>query len=257
MKILKHARRLCLILSLTLLMGFPAQAADTGTAWSTANLNVRTGPSTDYEKVGLLRPGDAVSVLSAENGWYQISYGEGTAWICAAYTTDSEPAKAPTSVPGIAENLDGVDTYYVDRVNVWLAYVPENIKAAFVNRGWHVYVTRMNLAATFFPQFNSVQGATLYNEGIIYVEDRESATDSVVHEMGHFLDTQCGTPSLSSEFADIYNAEVGTFKAGIPNPGCVRDPMEMFAETFYWLCVNPARCTPRAAEFVSRYIGAI
>lgn len=251
-------KHLALVLGLTFLCSLPVQAESPATVWSTANLNVRTGPSTEYDRVGMLRPSDAVSVVSEENGWYQISYGEGTAWICAAYTQNTEPVvQTPAATPGIAENLDGVDSYYINLVNSHLARVPENIKTAFVNRGWHVCVTRMNLAATFFPQYNSVQGCTDYNAQRIYVEDRESACDSVIHEMGHFLDYQCGMPSLSSEFADIYNEEVNTFKSRIPNSSCVRDPGEFFAETFFWMYTNSGKCTPRAMEFVSRYVNAI
>ena len=259
MRLRKH---MCagLIMALVLTASLPVQAESPAVVWSTANLNVRTGPSTDYEKVGMLRPSDAVSVVSEEGGWYQISYGDGTAWICAAYTQNTEPAAETTStaVPGIAENLDSVSSRYINSVNSYLAYVPENSKAAFVNRGWHVYVTQMNLASTFFPGvYGSVRACTVYGSKAIYVEDRDNACSSIVHEMGHFLDNQCGTPSLSSEFADIYNAEVNTFKAGISNASSVRDPMEFFAETFAQLCMNPGKCTPRAAEFVSRYLGAV
>ena len=184
-----------------------------------------------------------------------------SSYICAKYTSSSAPSETSTttssSVPGIAENLDGVDQYYINRVNSYLAYVPENVKVHFTNNGWHIYVTQMNLASTYFPQYNSVQGCTMYGEARIYIEDRDSAVSSVVHEMGHYIDHVTGYPSLSAEFADIYNAEVATFKAGIPNSSSVRDQMEFFAETFHYLCLDSSKCTPRAAEFVSRYVNAL
>lgn len=43
---------------------------------------VRSGPSTDYDKVGVLSKGETVSVIgSVSDGWYKISYGEKEAYV--------------------------------------------------------------------------------------------------------------------------------------------------------------------------------
>ena len=48
-------------------------------------LNVRTGPSTSYAKLGQLLSGTYVDPLDSQNGWYKIGYNGGYGWICADY----------------------------------------------------------------------------------------------------------------------------------------------------------------------------
>lgn len=54
-----------------------------------SSLNVRSGPSTDYQAFGVLRKNEAVTVKARENGWLFISFGEEGAqedgWISARY----------------------------------------------------------------------------------------------------------------------------------------------------------------------------
>lgn len=49
-------------------------------------LNVRSGPGTLYKKVGLLRKGSTVNVLSTSNGWCKITYnGNNSGYVSAKY----------------------------------------------------------------------------------------------------------------------------------------------------------------------------
>lgn len=229
--------------------------------YSTTNLNVRTGPSTDYNKVGLLHYGDAVEVTGeCDNGWNRILYNGNEAFVCSKYVTDNLSIQQPTSltnsVPGFCESK-GASQSWVDKVNRELAYVPENIKQHFVNSGWHIYITTENIAQTYFNGiYNSVRGATF--PGTIVIETRNIAVSTAVcHEFGHYLDYTLGFPSSSAEFSDIYNEEVSTFKSRIPNSSCVSSPAEFFAETFYYICKDPSKCTPQAAEFVRYRMGLL
>ena len=62
-----------------------ARPIGTGTV-NTACLNVRSGAGTGYSRVGYLYSGNSVSILKdCGNGWYQISYGSGSAYVCAEY----------------------------------------------------------------------------------------------------------------------------------------------------------------------------
>lgn len=75
--------------------------SDTGTAAScqvkvtATNLNMRTGPSTSYKKVGYIKPGTYTIVLT-NNGWGKVS--ETSYWICLKYTTtvSSTPSSGST-----------------------------------------------------------------------------------------------------------------------------------------------------------------
>jgi N-acetylmuramoyl-L-alanine amidase len=60
-------------------------------------LNVRSGPSTDTEKLGKLSLGEIVEIQAEVEDWYEISYESNVAYICAEYVRvidliDSEDA---------------------------------------------------------------------------------------------------------------------------------------------------------------------
>ena len=87
------------------------------------SLNVRSGPGTNYERVGSLAPGSTVDIVgrNADSSWWRITYPGGpgdTAWISASYATarhtdgvpvveappaataaPTSPAEAPTETP--------------------------------------------------------------------------------------------------------------------------------------------------------------
>lgn len=58
-------------------------------------VNVRMGPSTDYDKIGGLNKGDQVQVTGiADTGWYQIQYNGTTAYVSANYLMDEASYQA-------------------------------------------------------------------------------------------------------------------------------------------------------------------
>ena len=68
-------------------------------------VNVRKGPTTDYERVGGLNGGQEVSVTGqADTGWYEIAYGEEKAYVSDRYLQDEKPAE---QTPQQAANEQG------------------------------------------------------------------------------------------------------------------------------------------------------
>lgn len=57
-----------------------ASANNTGTVKASA-LNIRSGPGTNYDKLGVLRQGQKVTILENKGGWYRIPSG----WVSANY----------------------------------------------------------------------------------------------------------------------------------------------------------------------------
>ncbi len=54
--------------------------------YATNAVNVRQGPSTDFERVGALKLGQEVKVIGeASTGWYEITYGEEKAYVSNKY----------------------------------------------------------------------------------------------------------------------------------------------------------------------------
>lgn len=70
----------------------------------TAEVNVRAGPGTTYESLGLLGSSEAVQInLQSDDGqWYRILYPDapdGYGWVSAKYVTLSEPTSFFATVP--------------------------------------------------------------------------------------------------------------------------------------------------------------
>lgn len=64
----------------------PSDMSDLTSLFNTAKikvsaLNVRTGPSTDYEKIGTVTKGQEFTIIEEQNGWYRIGFNGRDAWI--------------------------------------------------------------------------------------------------------------------------------------------------------------------------------
>lgn len=67
-------------------------------------VNVRIGPSTDFERVGALKHGQEVKVVGqASTGWYEIAYGEEMAYVSDKYL-QSEPVPVEQIQQAAANN---------------------------------------------------------------------------------------------------------------------------------------------------------
>lgn len=59
-------------------------------------LNIRTGPGTDYDRVGQLSVGKTAEVLDVLDGWYQIETG----YVCGDYVQEVDAEEAQNSTKG-------------------------------------------------------------------------------------------------------------------------------------------------------------
>ena len=88
---------------------FPKNATVTGT-----DVNVRTGPSTDYQKVGTKTKGDRIVILKEQKGgsymWGQMSDGN---WICMDYVR-YDASKVPSAVAIHVVKKPDKTTYYLN-----------------------------------------------------------------------------------------------------------------------------------------------
>ena len=136
--------------------------------------------------------------------------------------------------------------------------IPQSMLNAFTTEGWRMEVSNENISAKYFGgAYGNVMGVTITEARVIVIQNRESSIQSsIIHEFGHYIDIHFSFPSLSDEFTEIFYAEAPTFKSRIPNSSCVRNEMEFFAHTFYYLMKDPSKCTPRATEFVQRYMNS-
>ncbi len=70
----------------------PAATADYGTVAATTAVNVRLGPTTASDKIGLLEPGSTVTQRGATaGGWTPVVFNGREAWVAAQYLVSTQP----------------------------------------------------------------------------------------------------------------------------------------------------------------------
>ncbi len=71
--------------------------APTEVRYTTANLNMRSGPGTDYSVILVIPKGSSVQVISSSNGWAKITYNGKTGYASTAYLSATGSASPSTS----------------------------------------------------------------------------------------------------------------------------------------------------------------
>lgn len=103
---MKHLQKMIALLVAVLLLTTMTQTAmatesDNGvaftdvseTVYATTSVNVRTGPGTSFEKIGMLNYGDSVQRVGiGKNGWSKVLYRGSTAYIHSDYLSGARPA---------------------------------------------------------------------------------------------------------------------------------------------------------------------
>ena len=150
MKRLKKSAVIGLVLALVLSVGVFSVSAGSGViAWgaatvNTSALNVRSGPSTDYERVGILSGGTKIVVLEkTTDTWFKINYNGLVGYVSAEYLT--EVVKAENfKATGTVNDADGVymRTGPSTDYSVITAYDKgKTVSIIGINNGWYKIVT--------------------------------------------------------------------------------------------------------------------
>ena len=81
--------------------GFSVEDLTDTPMYANQTVNVRKGPSEDYEQLGSLFWGDEVTVTGiASTGWYQIRYNDETGYCSNNYIVNDKPIKTQTASAG-------------------------------------------------------------------------------------------------------------------------------------------------------------
>ena len=99
---------LCLLLLLT---PFSVMAAEEETVYATENVNIRTKPTAESEKVALLKKGESITRIGEADGWSKVIYEGEERYITSEYLatvppeeTADEPAEAPKEESATEDN---------------------------------------------------------------------------------------------------------------------------------------------------------
>jgi len=88
-------------------VGYTITQMEEVSMYASSAVNVREGPSTDFERVGSLRTGQEVKVTGeASTGWYEIAYGEAVGYVSDKYLQTEPVQQEPALSSNIAGNVD-------------------------------------------------------------------------------------------------------------------------------------------------------
>lgn len=73
-----------------------------------SRLNVRTGGGLDYQIIDQLRPGEKVTVIGEDGGWYEITIPEKTGFVCGDYLKVEETTTGGASMELDAEKISSL-----------------------------------------------------------------------------------------------------------------------------------------------------
>lgn len=74
--------------------------------FTTANLNLRSGPGTSYSILAVMPKGSEVSVISTSNGWSKVTYSGKTGYASSAYLTNAPLSPTSLGVKYTTANLN-------------------------------------------------------------------------------------------------------------------------------------------------------
>ena len=161
--------------------------------------------------------------------------------------------------PDFFEVQDGYDPDIAAEVLRYYYMIPENVRSSFENNGWKVICSATPVEEICGFDY-SIRGCTDEDKMVIYINNKECTKNTIIHEMGHYIEYVCDYPEHTDEFAIIYNEEVNTFlsetSSGPENTGTV---CEYFAEAYYQIVQEPSvkDKIPKTYEYIMEYVNEI
>ena len=168
----------------------------------------------------------------------------------------------PENMSSLIIKKDGeVSDSYISLANNYFEKIPENLRNILINEDWNIYITDKNLAKEFFAgSHKKVAGVTIYDKKTIYIEARSSTIrTSLIHEVGHALDSTKSFISNKNSFNTIYKNERDAFvEVGNEESNYgISSRSEYFAETFNQFVLYPEQQkinTPKTYEYMEKLV---
>lgn len=173
--------------------------------------------------------------------------------------TDSPYAVRIEDPPAVVDaNLictaqEGASQEIADAVNTQLLSTPRWLREFFIKSGWSMQIVPYDIATEDYSdkfEPGSVLASTAYKAKIIKVlNERNAAANAPIHELGHWLDSVSGYPTLNdTEYQRIYEAEGQSYRNTF-GPSCSWDSQEFFAEGFWCYWKSPSSLRKSCPQF--------
>ena len=219
-------------------------------------VNLRKDPSIESEILETLSINDKVELIE-DGDWIKVRYENNTGYIKSEYLS-KEKVEIP-EYPACFEVQDGYDLEVSKEIVNYYYMIPENVRNHFENSDWKIVLYSGSLEDKYGFTV-SIRACTDVDEHTIYLNNKEDAKNSIIHEMGHYIEYVNDWPDDLPECAEVQNAEVEIFRdeTGANNAN-TQTTCEYFAEAYYQFILDPSlkdKC-PTTYEFVMRYSNAL
>lgn len=143
---------------------------------ATINLNMRSGPSTSYSKIGMVKQGDSVQYITASKGWFKVKYNNKTGWVSSNYMKFGVSSSNSNSNNVNKNNISGtaVNMKKVAKVNLNMRSGPstsysktgmikqgESVQCISQSNGW--YKVKTNYGTTGWVTGQYLTNSTISN----------------------------------------------------------------------------------------------
>lgn len=232
-----------------------------GTLYANTSVNVRELPNANATRLGALSYGQEIQKTGVcDNGWTQVNFKGSTAYVNSKYLQDSKPevitynndnnnnndndkeeeSSQQIQTSGIIKTDGSVSASRIRTIENYYYKVPQNIRTRLESNGWTYLCTSEKFGAKYGYNYK-ILALTVYDDKIIYIDNRKSAENAITHECGHAFDYMCGFISDTQEFINAFNAERQTFcSVHSTHKNNTSTPLEYFAEFFSVMCENPS-----------------
>lgn len=105
-----HVKKIATLIFGILFLAFSSTANASEAIITTDNLNVRTGPGTNFQQIDQVNTDEVYPIIEQEKKWVKIQLKNGTGWVITDYikissTSDSEDAPVTTNKKSVPEHI--------------------------------------------------------------------------------------------------------------------------------------------------------
>lgn len=163
-----------------------------------------------------------------------------------------------SSHSGVVENTCEASDSFMKTVNDNFNLLPEKMKNKLIEYGWQFKVVSNSKIQEISNVNRSILGFTDQHNCVVYIDNREAASKTILHEAYHAIDVSLGYMSKSNEFEAIYKEELQAFKSiHKTNSYNTNSAVEYFAEAGQVYILNPDKlkeACPQTYDFLEMVI---
>ena len=217
-------RKILLTLLTCIIFCIPVYAEET-VVFTTSNVNVRSGPGTEHNILTTYSSGTRVTPTSVtEDGWQQIEYQDGYAWISGDYL--SEPTTIALNDDSEFEDIDELHKIYDNYGSEGRLIIPDLGMNVALNRcnpdtdiDYAQYVVDSQDSACYYTRNNTVIIGDHKNQGFSALYDTTIGEKAyILHSDGSVVELVCTRITPNGSNSEYLWDENGTMASLCSQP---------------------------------------